>query len=105
VVQVRNAAAAETQQLMTGDNTTAAEEHVLPSDDNQHEEEEDPDADDNEQLCFDAKISGITGLDSQHNDGADKYCWKWVCYVSEKELLMGVTIVEGQGSTAITWTV
>jgi len=97
--QARNTA--ETQQLTIGEDATAAEEHSLSSDDHQ---EEDPDAADNEQLCFDAEISGITGLDSQHGDGIDEYHWKWCCYVSEKEALMGASIIKGQGlNDAITW--
>ncbi len=63
---------AETQQLATGEElhatifgSTAAEEHSSSSDDPHHQEDDDPDADNNEQLRFDAEINGIAGLDSQ----------------------------------------
>jgi len=72
--------ATETQQLTTGEDATAAEQYSLLLDDHQ---EGDPDAANNEQLHFDAETSGIAGLDSQHDDSADKYDQKWLCYISE----------------------
>jgi len=96
---------ADTQQLATGESSTAAEEHSLSLDDHQHQEEDDPDADDNKQLHFDAEISCITGFDMHHDDGADEYHQKWICYISKKEALMGASITKGQGLNAVTWTV
>jgi len=56
---------------------TAAEEQYSSQDDHCHEEEEDPDANNKEQLQFDAEVSGIAGLDLQYN-GADVYHQKWL---------------------------
>jgi len=99
---VRNAI--ETWQLATGEDSAAHEEHSS-ADNHQAEEEEDPDAEDNEQLQFDAKTSDITGFDSQHDDGVDEHCQKWLRYITEKEELMGASVVKGQGINSITWTV
>jgi len=95
--------AAKMQQQITGEHAIAVKgHHSLLS---EHQEEEDPDVNDNEQLQYDAEISSITGLDCQHDNGADEYCQKWLWYVSEKEALMGASVIKGQGSSAITWTV
>jgi len=103
---------AETQQLATGEElratifgSTAAEEHSSSSDDPHHQEDDDPDADDNEQLRFDAEVNGIAGLDSQQGDDADEHRQKWLRYVSHKDALMGVSVTKGQGANAVTWTV
>ncbi len=92
------------QQLATGEDSAAAEEHSSSSGNHQPKEEEDPDAEDNEQLQFD-EISGIAGFSSQQDDGVDEHHWKWLRYISEKEALMGASIIQGQGSNSITWMV
>jgi len=96
--------AAEKQQLATGEDSAAPEECSFSSDNHQAEEEEDPDAEDNEQLQFDAEISGIAGY-LQHDNGVDEHHQKWLHYISEKEELMGASIIKGKGSNSITWTV